>query len=448
MAPRRMRVIVTRAVTVRMELDTDNENDARVRSDEGEAVADSDLLRSTCEALTDRDARVGSLDGVSVAVDSRVIFDNVYVRIEGVRSSVTVNVDDSKFVNVPSVELTDVVGDIRRVRLWRRADIVSVNVDVFAVGVKSRDAVVVSVVVALVSHDPCVRDPVTLFVFMSDSVASERDVVDDTDTVPVVVMLSSNVKVFVVSCEAEMPVNVSLDVGERYSENVYVRLAIPAVGDMLRFMRCDNVRVMVNVMVSAFRCFFGRTVEVRLAEIDRADALISCVNVCSERDSEMVTRVCVLTSVRLSVLVGVIRTVRVVVSRMVAVPVSVAVVTRDSLSDMETDLEGPSGENVGVFDCDDDHEASSVTTRVPEGVLVDVRVCSFVSDGVNSDGVMVPVLVSVIDSVMVTVSVSVKVPRAAAPLSVASPLNVWLRDALSSLETVIVPDSVISVVLL
>jgi hypothetical protein len=127
-SPRRTGVTVSRPVAVRIDAVIEDVNDARVRSEVGEPVAERDRLRSPCDALTDRVALVGSADGVNVDVCSSVILDTVRVRIDSVMSSVRVNVDVSIIVTVPNVELTEVVGERCRVWLSCRGDHVNVNV--------------------------------------------------------------------------------------------------------------------------------------------------------------------------------------------------------------------------------------------------------------------------------------------------------------------------------
>lgn len=146
---------------------------------------------------------------------------------------------------------------------------------VFAEGVSSLEFVTVSVVVALNSHDPTVWDLVTLLVRMSETVASDREVVCDWDTVPVVVMLSSNVSVLVTCSEAEIPVKVLLAVGDRYSDIVSVLLTA-AEGETLRLRRSESVIDIVIVSVMP-RCLTGflRRVFVKLILTDLAERLIS-----------------------------------------------------------------------------------------------------------------------------------------------------------------------------
>lgn len=110
---------------------------------------------------------------------------------------------------------------------------------------------------------------------MSETVASDREVVCDWDTVPVVVMLSSNVSVLVTSSEAEIPVKVLLAVGDRYSDIVSVLLTA-AEGETLRLRRSESVTDIVIVSVMP-RCLTGflRRVFVKLILTDLAERLIS-----------------------------------------------------------------------------------------------------------------------------------------------------------------------------
>jgi hypothetical protein len=159
-----------------------------------------------------------------------------------------------------------------------------------------REKVTVSVVVALNSTVPAVLDLVTLFVRMSESVASDLDVVWESETVPVDVMLSSSVNVLVTCSDADIPVKVLLAVGERYSDIVSVLLTA-VEGDTVRLSKYDKVTERVEVRVSA-RCTWRRsTVYVWLILTDAADWLISSVRVYMVREPDKDTNVRVSTSV-------------------------------------------------------------------------------------------------------------------------------------------------------
>lgn len=404
--PRRSLVMVMRPVAVWSDVDSDDENEKRVRAAEGLEEADVDLLFPSCEGLCVLDAPEDSADGVTVAVCSSVRLDSVCVRSEVDTELDTVYVEDSIIVTVPWVLLTDMDRERRRVLLSCLGEYVNVNVDVAGDGVSSLENVRVSVVDILCCHDPMVADFVTLFVRHSETVASDRDVVEDTDNVPVVVILSNSVIVLVTSSEALKAVNVALDVGERYSENVSVRLDF-SVGETLRFSKKDNVTEMVEVMVMSllllsFFFFQGGIVADTLADTVLSDCVKSPVNVSSDRLPVSDASVRVSTSVSLHVFVGVCRGVREVVLRRVAVPVSVAEIISDTLTDTLDDTE-ESGVGLREDVCDVDQDASSVRANVTVGVAVEDGVTSFVRDGVYADGLNDTVVVVVTDIVIVTV---------------------------------------------